>query len=81
MNILQKVLTKIKSVILSKRNGEQGVSIYDYGNAYVAIRHNFIQGNGILKLCPNSIYPKETMKLRIDEGGKLIVNGTVSFFY
>ena len=80
MNLLQKTLAKVKSVVLSKRNGEKGVSIHDHGNAYVDIRHNSIQGNGILRLCPNSIYPKETMKLRIDEGGKLIINGTVSFF-
>ena len=80
MNMLGKVLSKLRSIILSNQNGVHGVIIRDFANAYIAMRRLQVQGSGILKLNPNSIHSKETMKLRIDEDAKLIINGTVSFF-
>lgn len=52
----------------------------DLGTSYAFLWKKCIEGNGCLKINSNAVSYKEFCKLRIDEGGKLVISGDVSIF-
>lgn len=78
--LLLKVIRKYRSIKLMLKNGNTSVSIIEYADSYASYKKGGICGNGSLLLCPNSIDTHEFMKLRIDSGGELVINGTVKLF-
>lgn len=78
--IVNRLLKRVKGLKISLINGYSKVRIRDNANTFIKIHKNSIQGEGTLLLNPNAISSKETSKLRIDEGGVLIIHGTVSLF-
>lgn len=79
-----KYIRKIHAFFFGKKvemkNKNNGVKIRDYGRSVIGIHSKSIVGKGILKLNPNAVSSSEKMKLRIDGGGILNVDGIVSLF-
>lgn len=78
--IISKIIRFLNGYKISRANGISKVKIRDSATTYIRICKNSIQGEGSLLLNPNAVNRKESSKLRIDDGGVLIINGTVSLY-
>lgn len=56
------------------------IKVRDYGQTYKILNKNSLLGCGMLVINSNAIDRREYSKLRIDKGGQLIIDGTVSLF-
>ena len=78
--ITNKIKKRLKGIKISIINGKSNVRIKDSATTFIRIHKNSIKGKGVLNLNSNAVNSKETSKLRIDEGGTLVINGNVSLF-
>lgn len=78
--IIKKIRKRLRDACIQVINGNRKLKINDSGTTYIRMNKGSIQGKGVLSLNPNAVNCKKTSKLRIDKGGKLIINGNVSLF-
>ena len=77
----RKVTCRLRGLIIKLKSVKcKNVSIRNNARVYCNVYRGAIQGRGVLLLNPNSINNKEYLKLRIDRGGQLCIQGRVSFF-
>lgn len=78
--MINKLFVGLNSLRIRHKNGKSKVAIFDFGRTVLQINKGSISGNGTLYFNKNAVSCFEKTKIRIDQGGKLIIHGTVSFF-